>query len=58
MDVLNLIDLFSSYVLNKRLTLTYCLVTNLDKFSLSLSTAEPSSSEHNKLLIYRIPYYN
>ena len=55
MGVLDLIDLFSLYVLDKLLTLTYCLVTNLDKFSLSLS-----SSERNKLLIlsYSILYYN
>ena len=44
MGVLNLIDLFSLYVLDKLLTLTYSLVTNLDNFSLSLS------SESNKLL--------
>ena len=48
MGVLNLIDLFSLYVLDKLLTLTYSLTTNLDKFSLSLS---------NKLLFYRIPFY-
>ena len=45
MGVLNLIDLFSLYVSSKILTLTYSLVTNLDYFSLSLS------SESNKLLI-------
>ena len=50
MGVLNLIDLFSLYVLDKLLTLTYSLVTNLDKFSLPLS---------NKFLIllYSILYY-
>ena len=60
MGVLNLNDLFSLYVLDKILTLTYSLVTNLDKFSLSLPKAEPSSSECNKLLIlsYSILYYN
>ena len=52
MGVLNLIDLFSLYVLDKLLTLTYSLVANLDNFSLSLS------SESNKLLIlsYSILY--
>ena len=49
MGVLNLIDLFSLYVLDKLLTLTYSLVTNLDNCSLSLS------SESNKLLI--LSYY-
>ena len=50
MGVLSLIDLFSLYVLDKLLTLTYSQVTNLGKFSLSLS---------NKLLIlsYSILYY-
>ena len=51
MSVLNLIDLFLLYVLDKLLTLTYSLVTNLDNFSLSLS------SESNKLYIYHIPFY-
>ena len=57
MGVLNLIDLFSLYVLDKPLTLTYSQVTNLDNFSLisfalfALLTSLSLSSESNKLLI-------
>ena len=56
MGVLNLIDLFSLYVLDKPLTLTYSQVTNLDNFSLisfalfALLTSLSLSSESNKLL--------
>ena len=57
MGVLNLIDLFLLYVLDKLLTSTYSLVTNLDNYLLSLS------SESNKLLKiivfhFIIIYYN